>query len=265
MEGNQGLSTHRETRARTILVTGAASGIGAALCRRLAAPGTALFIHTRANRAGLEEVARTVEAKGGRSHILLGDLAEPSVAGDLVAAVAAAVGDGGCLDGLVANAGFADKTPLAALEDDALAHSLAAITGAFHRLAKAAMPLLRAAPAGRVVAVSSFVAHRYQLDGVSMPASAAAKAGLEALARALAVDLAPHDVTVNCVAPGYVQKQAGAHAALTAESWRRAAERIPLGRLGQPDDIAALIEFLLSPDAGYITGQTIHADGGMSL
>ncbi len=255
------MSTQNDSRERTILVTGAASGIGAALCRRLAGPGTTLFIHTRANRGGAEETAGAVEAKGGHSRVLLGDLADMDVAAELIAAVAR---EGG-LDGLVANAGFADKTPLAALEDAALAHSLAAITGAFHRLCRAAMPLLQAAPAGRVVAVSSFVAHRFQLDGVSMPASAAAKAGLEALARALAVDLAPHGVTVNCVAPGYVQKQAGAHAALSEESWRRAAERIPLGRLGQPDDIAALIEFLLSPDAAYITGQTIHVDGGMGL
>lgn len=255
------MSTQNESRTRTILVTGAASGIGAALCRRLAAPGTTLFIHTRANRTGAEGVAQAVEGKGGQSQILLGDLADASVAADLIATVAAQGG----LDGLVANAGFADKTPLAALQDDALAHSLAAITGGFHRLCRAAMPMLQAAPAGRVVAVSSFVAHRFQLDGVSMPASAAAKAGLEALARALAVDLAPHGATVNCVAPGYVQKQAGAHAALNAESWRKAAERIPLGRLGQPDDIAAVIEFLLSPDAAYITGQTIHVDGGMSL
>ncbi|MBT3369844.1 MAG: SDR family oxidoreductase [Rhodospirillaceae bacterium] len=255
------MNPQNENRNRTILVTGAASGIGAALCRRLAAPDITLFIHTRANRTGAEEVARAVEAKGGRSHLLLGDLADTGVAADLIASVASE----GRLDGLVANAGFADKTPLASLEDDALAHSLAAITGGFHRLCRAAMPLLQAAEVGRVVAVSSFVAHRFQLDGVSMPASAAAKAGLEALARALAVDLAPHGVTVNCVAPGYVQKQAGAHAALNAESWRRAAERIPLGRLGQPDEIAALIEFLLSPDAAYITGQTIHADGGMGL
>lgn len=250
-----------EAQNHTILVTGGASGIGAALCRRLARPGTTLFIHTRANQAGAETVAAAVREAGGSEHILLGDLAETAVAGELIAAVAAH----GRLDGLVANAGFADKTPLADLDDAGLARSLAAMPGAFHRLCRAAMPLLRRAPAGRVVAVSSFVAHRFQLGGVSMPASAAAKAGVEALARALAVDLAPHGATVNCVAPGYIQKQAGAHAALDPESWRSAAERIPLGRLGQPDEIAALIEFLLSPAASYITGQTIHADGGMSL
>jgi 3-oxoacyl-[acyl-carrier protein] reductase len=255
------LNNGDERPPRTVLITGAASGIGAALCHRLAGPGTTLFVHTRARQSDVDEVAQAVIAKGGQAHVLLGDLADVQVADEMIAAVSKAGG----LDALVANAGFADKTPLATLADETLDYSLAAMPGAFHRLCRAAMPLLQAAPAGRVVAVSSFVAHRFQLGGVSMPASAAAKAGLEALARALAVDLAPFGVTVNCVAPGYVEKQAGAHAALDEEGRRRAAERIPLGRLGQPDEMAALIEFLLSPVAGYITGQTIHSDGGMSL
>ena len=79
------------------------------------------------------------------------------------------------------------------------------------------------------------------------------------------MDLAPHGVTVNCVAPGYIEKDPGAHAALGQGNLSRAQARIPLGRLGQPGEIAALIEFLLSPAAAYITGQTIHADGGLGL
>jgi 3-oxoacyl-[acyl-carrier protein] reductase len=259
------LTIPSQIQARRILVTGAASGIGAALCRRLAAPDMMLFIHTRANREGAEAVAEAVAAKGGASHILLGDLAEGHVAADLIADIS----QQGGLDAMVANAGFADKTPLAELDDGALNHSHAAMPGAFHRLCRAAVPLLRAAVTdgrvGRVIAVSSFVAHRFQLDGVSMPASAAAKASLEALARALAVDLASDGITVNCVAPGYIQKDPGAHAALGSGNLDRAQARIPLGRVGQPDEIAALIEFLLTPAAGYITGQTIHADGGLGL
>ena len=251
-----------EPRTRRILVTGAASGIGAALCRRLAGPDTELFMHTRANKAGIEAVAAAVRNGGGAAHVLFGDLAQDGVAEDLIAAVARR---GGVLDALVANAGFADKTPLADLADAALTHGHAAMPGAFHRLCRAARPLLLAAAGGRVIAVSSFVAHRFQLDGVAMPASAAAKAALEALARALAVDLAPHGITVNCVAPGYIQKDPGAQAALNSENRSRAQARIPLGRLGRPDEIAALIEFLLSPAAAYITGQTIHADGGLGL
>ena len=255
------LKTRPEQIRRRFLVTGAASGIGAAICRRLAAPETKLLIHSRSNKDGLSKVAAEVQLKGCNVCVLSGDLAEPKSAEEIMASVTSLGG----LDGLIANAGFADKTPLPDLDDAALTYSHASMPAAFHRLCQAAAPLLRTAPAGRVIAVSSFVAHRFQLDGISMPASAAAKASLEALAKALAVDLAPHGVTVNCVAPGYIRKDAGTHAALPATSLKRATTRIPLGRLGQPDEVAALIEFLLSPAAGYITGQTIHADGGLSL
>ena len=255
------MNTQPRKVRRRFLVTGAASGIGAALCRRLATPETKLFIHSRSNKDGLSQAAAEVQSKGCNVDMLLGDLAEPKSAKEIIDSIASIGG----LDGIIANAGFADKTPLSDLNDATLAYSHASMPAAFHRLCQAATPLLRAAPAGRVIAVSSFVAHQFQLGGISMPASAAAKASLEALAKALAVDLAPHGITVNCVAPGYIQKDIGAHAALPPKSLESATKRIPLGRLGQPDEVAALIEFLLSRDAGYITGQTIHADGGLSL
>jgi len=96
-------------------------------------------------------------------------------------------------------------------------------------------------------------------------ATAAAKAAIESLAKTLAVELAPAGVTVNSVAPGYTQKDASGHSALSDSAWRNAIAKIPMGRIGVPDDAAALIAFLLSRDAGYITGQTIHVDGGLTL
>ena len=139
------------------------------------------------------------------------------------------------------------------------------MTGAFHRLARAALPHLKAAARGRVVAVSSFVAHRFNLGDVFV-ASAAAKAGLEALARALAVELAPNGVTVNCVVPGYIRKDAEIDGSLPNMDRRRGGlARVPLGRVGLPEEVAALIAFLLSAEAAYITGQAIHIDGGLTL
>jgi 3-oxoacyl-[acyl-carrier protein] reductase len=251
-----------DAAGRAILVTGAGSGIGAALCRRLAAPGTRLLIHTGRRRERAEAIAAECAAKGALCHVEIGDLAEPATAARLVDAAEAQFGG---LDGIVANAGFADKRRFGALDEAALERSLAVILKGFFRLADAARPLLLKSPAGRIVAVSSFVAHVFRFGGDGFPASAAAKAGLEGLARSLAEQLAPHGITVNCVVPGYIRKDPDAHAALDPAAWERAKARVPLGRLGTPDDVAAMIAFLLGADAGYITGQAIHVDGGLTL
>ena len=102
-------------------------------------------------------------------------------------------------------------------------------------------------------------------DGDKRFDTPAAKASLEALAKSLAVQLAPAGITVNCIAPGYTRKDESAHSAIPDSAWLEAVRRIPLNRIGTPDDSAALISFLLSPDAGFITGQTIHVDGGLTL
>jgi 3-oxoacyl-[acyl-carrier protein] reductase len=245
---------------RVVLVTGAASGIGAAVVRRLAGPGVGILAHTRANAAGLADVAEAARAAGAEVEMLLGDLGTPDAAG---AAVDAAIKRFGRLDVVVSNAGFADRTAVGALDDAGFARSVDAIQWGFLRLARAAMAHMSAG--GRIVAVSSFVAHVFRPDITTFPASAAAKAGMEALVRALAIELAPRRVTVNAVAPGFIQKDKGAHAALGPKSFQDNTARIPLGRLGLPADVAAAIGFLASDDASYITGQILHVDGGLVI
>lgn len=245
---------------RRFLITGAASGIGAACCRVLAGPGVAIALHTRKNRDGAERIAGLVREKGGTAHVLLGDLAEPEAPARAVEEAVAALGG---LDVLVSNAGFADRTPLASLTDAGFAASHDAIAFALLRLARAAKPHLLAGQDPRLVAVSSFVAHVFRLEHPVFPASAAAKAALEALVRALAVEWAPA-ITVNAVAPGFTQKDPGAHAALDPKAFAERIARIPMRRLGATEEVAAAIAFLASPPAGYITGQVLHVDGGIT-
>jgi NAD(P)-dependent dehydrogenase (short-subunit alcohol dehydrogenase family) len=246
---------------RVVLVTGAASGIGAACCRKLAAPGTAVLVHTRKNADGAERVAASVREAGGEAAVMLGDMADPSLPGALVARALEAFGG---LDVVVAAAGFADRTPFATAGDAVFAKSLDGVLWGFLRLARAALPHLKGRTTPRILAVSSFVAHVFRPDVTLFPASAAAKAGVEALVRTLAVEAAAEGITVNAVAPGYTRKDPGAHAALTPAQWEAVAAKIPLRRLGTPDDVAAMIAFLASAEAGYVTGQVIHVNGGLA-
>lgn len=246
---------------RRYLITGAASGIGAACVRAMAAPGTAFLVHTRRNQAGAEAVAQAARQAGARAEVMLADLAEADAAAALVSRAGAAFGG---VDVVVANAGFADRTPLLAQDEPGFARSFDTILWAFLRLARAAAPAVAAAEHGRVIAISSFVAHVFRTGVATFPATAAAKAGVEALSRSLALELASSGATVNCVAPGFTRKDATGHSAFTPEQWRQVVANIPLGRLGTPDDVAAAVQFLASPAAGYITGQVLHVNGGLA-
>jgi len=244
----------------SILITGAASGIGAALARQLAGPGVRLALHTRRNLDKLDAVAAEARGRGADVVCCDGDLAEPGAGSRIVTA---ATRDGGGLAALVANPGFADRTEVTALDAGRLAASIDAIARGFLELAQASLPHIP--EGGRIVAVSSFVAHAFRAGVPIFAASAAAKAALEALVKVLAMEAAPRGITVNAVVPGFVRKDSAAHRALEPERWNAIAGQIPLGRIGEPAELAAAIAFLLSPPAGYITGQCLHVDGGLCI
>jgi 3-oxoacyl-[acyl-carrier protein] reductase len=244
---------------KSVMVTGAGSGIGAATCRRLAALGHDLVIHTGRRQEAADALAQQCSAV--KCRVVIGDLARAAT----VAALIEAAQSLGELTGVVANAGFADKRGIEQLDDDAMERSLQAMVVSLASLMRGTLPVLEKSGLGRFVAVSSFVAHRFTLGASTFPASAAAKAGIEALVQAAAVEFAGRGITVNAVAPGYVRKDHPQSGSMTEEEWKQAVARVPVGRLATPDDIAASIAFLLSRESGYITGQVLHVDGGMTL
>ena len=181
---------------RVILVTGAASGIGAALAKTLSSEaGCCLLLHTRASAEKLEEVSAQCRDNGAVVESTLADIAEVGAAKSLVDAC---VEKFGRLDCIVANAGHADSTPLEEIDAAAFQLMFATMAQSFVELAQAALPLLRQSAAPRVVAVSSFIAHRYE-EGALFVSSAAAKAALESVVRTLARVAAPDRIPVNIV------------------------------------------------------------------
>ena len=247
----------------TALVTGSSSGIGAAVCRRLAASrggDVNLAVHARHNRAGAEQVAKEISRSGGQAEILLGDISEAGVAERLIDETLERFGR---LDALVANAGFPILKSLNEGSREDLDYAFRGNLFSFYELLRAARPHLAAAQEPRVVAVGSFTAHVFRTDMRSFPMSAAAKGGLETMVRSLAAELAPSGITVNCVVPGFIEKDPGTGDGLSQQELASVAERIPLGRIGRSNEVAAAIEFLLSPSASYITGQALHVNGGL--
>jgi len=251
------------TERAVTVVTGAGSGIGAALCRMLAGPGEAILVHTGSRRANAEAVTRDVEAAGGAALVVVEDFRAPERADAVIEAARAAWGR---IDRVVHLAAFADRRPLGVLDAAGLDQALAASPRAFFHLITAALPLLRAAPCARVVTVGSFMAHAYRLgEGFLFPATSSAKAALVGLTKSLAMQLAAEGITVNCVVPGFIQKDPTQHTALDDAARARVTNLVPMRRFGQPLEVAAAIRFLLSAEAGYITGQTIHVDGGIAV
>ena len=239
---------------RTYLVTGATSGMGAAIAVRLGRAGANVVIQGR-DALRLADVAEAVTKAGGVGHPAPYELAEPERAGELVTG---SVERFGSLDGLVLNASLFDPQPLAEATLESLNRQWAINVASHFVIVQAAAPVL--ARGSAVVFVSSTTAHA-GFAGCS--AYAATKGAVEALARTLAIELAPQGVRVNTIAPGFVRTPMLQPHLDANEGYEESLNgKTPLGRIGEPEEIAELAELLLSDRAAYVNGTTIVADGG---
>lgn len=237
----------------TVLVTGSSRGIGRAIALRLAQDGYDLVLHCRKEREQADAAAAEIQALGRTARVLQFDVADREAT---ASALLADVEAHGCYYGVVCNAGIARDGAFPALtgEDwDAVIHTN--LDAFYNVLQPLTMPLVRRKAAGRIVtlaSVSGIMGNRGQVN------YSAAKAGIIGATKALAVELASRKITVNCVAPGLIETDM-IDAALVEE----ALKIIPAKRVGRPEEVAALVSFLMGPDAAYITRQVISVNGGM--
>ncbi|SEL73235.1 NAD(P)-dependent dehydrogenase, short-chain alcohol dehydrogenase family [Colwellia chukchiensis] len=242
-----------------ILITGAATGIGAAAAKTLAEKADTLILHTGSNMDSLEQLKAQIP--NANVKLVVGDLAKQSTFN----ALESVVKDLGQLDALISCAGFPQWSKFGELSSDALQDSLDINVKAFHQIVSFLLPYFYQSKQARIIAVSSFLAHRYQLGDTFVPASAASKAALEAMVKSLAMQLASKGIPVNAIVPGYVKKDGPNHTQPSAEVLNKLIGRIPMARLGLPDEVAGLIDFLASEKGSYITGQSIAVDGGLTV
>ncbi|MBN9509264.1 MAG: 3-oxoacyl-ACP reductase FabG [Alphaproteobacteria bacterium] len=243
---------------KTALITGASGGIGAAIARTLHAQGaTVVLSGTRAD--ALEALAGTL---GERAAVCPADLADAAAAEALVTAAetAAAAAGGGPLAILVNNAGLTRDGLALRMKDADWQTVLDVDLTAPFRLARAALRGMLRRRAGRIIGIGSVVG---STGNAGQANYAAAKAGLAGLTKALAQEVASRGVTVNLIAPGFVATRMTD--ALPEEQRSRLAAAIPLGRLGEPADVAAAVAYLASDEAGWVTGATLHVNGGMAM
>jgi 3-oxoacyl-[acyl-carrier protein] reductase len=247
---------------RVAIITGASSGIGAATARLIADQYGGLILHARKSANALERVAAEARDKGAKVATILCDLTDEQIGLKLVEEARARFGR---LDAVIANAGFPILKSFEEGGSSDLDYAFRGNVFSFFSITRAAAQLIEASPVGRIVAVGSFTSHVFRTDLLQVPLSAASKGALETAVRSLAMHFARVGVTVNCVVPGLIEKEAGTEDSVSESELAASRARIPLGRIGHPDDVAAAIKFLVSDNASYITGQSIHVNGGLHI
>jgi len=239
---------------KTALVTGASGGIGGAIAKALHGQGANVVLSgTRAE--ALEALRGEL---GDRAHIATCNLSDTASVEALPKAAETALG--GSIDILVNNAGITRDNLFMRMKDDEWDQVIAVNLSAAFRLSRAVLRGMMKKRWGRIISITSVVG---TTGNPGQGNYAAAKAGLEGMSKSLAAEVASRNITVNCVAPGFVVTPMTD--ALTEDQKTALLARIPVGRFGQPSDIGAAVVYLASAEAGYVTGQTLHANGGMAM
>jgi 3-oxoacyl-[acyl-carrier protein] reductase len=239
---------------KVALVTGGARNIGRAIACGLAADGASVLVNARTSREDAEETAERIRATGAHAALHFADVTDPAAVATMVEAT---LKEFGRLDFLVNNAAIRAETPFAEIRLQDWQRVLATVLDGAFLCTQACMPHLSKGGTGAVVNIGGLTGHKGAQGRAHV---VTAKAGLAGMTRALAMDLAPHGITVNCVVPGTIDTVRGLPGAPERPAHRQ--ELPPLGRRGTPGDVANAVRFLCGPGARYITGQALHISGG---
>ena len=243
-----------ELAGKVALVTGGARNIGRAISRALAAGGAAVMVNAHSSREDAEQTVAMIKTAGGRAALHVADVTD---AGAVGAMVSAAVREFGRLDMLVNNAAIRAETPFGEMQLDEWRRVLSVILDGAFLCAQSCLPHMVRAGGGAIVNIGGMTAHKGAAGRAHV---VTAKAGLAGMTRALALELAPHGITVNCVVPGTIETLRGLPGAPERPAHRQSLP--PVGRRGEPEEVAAAVRFLCGPGARYITGQSLHVNGG---
>lgn len=254
MAGSIAMRPGSELAGKVALITGGARNIGRAIARSLAAGGSAVMVNANTSRVEADETVAMIADAGGKAALYIGDVTDAPVVAAMVEATIARFGR---LDFLINNAAVRIEAPFADITLYEWRRVISIVLDGAFICTQACLPHLVRAGGGAIVNLGGQTGHKGAAGRAHV---VTAKAGLAGMTKALALDLAPHGITVNCVVPGTVATVRGTASAQELPANRKSVP--PLGRRGEPAEIAAMVRMLCGPDARYITGQAIHLNGG---